>query len=79
MAGDKHLDVQEVTSVLSERMGGQLFGRSRTGSGKVQAAGNDVLLNLSRSLRTFSFAAYIAGCITGFNMTTAIPLYNTDD
>ena len=46
---------------------------------KEQAAGNDVLLNMSGSLRTFSIAAYIAGCITGSKMITAIPLYNTDD
>jgi CRISPR-associated protein Csa3 len=44
-----------------------------------QASGRDVLLNMSASLRTFSIAAYIAGCITGSKMITAIPLYNTDD
>jgi len=46
---------------------------------KEQAAGSDVLLNMSGSLRTFSIAAYIAGCITGSKMITAIPLYNSDD
>jgi CRISPR-associated protein Csa3 len=46
---------------------------------KEQAAGNDLLLNMSGSLRTFSIAAYIAGCITGSKMITAIPLYNSDD
>lgn len=40
---------------------------------------NDVLLNMSGSLRTFSIAAYIAGCITGSKMVTAIPEYDKDD
>ena len=44
-----------------------------------QASGRDVLLNMSGSLRTFSIAAYIAGCITGSKMITAIPMYDTDD
>jgi len=44
-----------------------------------QAAGRDVLLNMSGSLRTFSFAAYIAGCITRSKMITAIPKYDRMD
>ena len=38
--------------------------------------GNDTILNMSGSLRTFSIAAYIAGCITGSKMITAIPKYD---
>jgi hypothetical protein len=44
-----------------------------------QAKGRDVLLNMSGSLRTFSFAAYIAGCITRSKMITAIPKYDRMD
>ena len=44
-----------------------------------QAIGRDVLLNMSGSLRTFSIAAYIAGCITRSKMITAIPKYDKDD
>ncbi len=44
-----------------------------------QTKGSDVLLNMSGSLRTFSIAAYIAGCITGSKMVTAIPEYDKDD
>lgn len=44
-----------------------------------QAAGRDVLLNMSGSLRTFSIAAYIAGCVTRSRMITAIPKYDKDD
>jgi len=44
-----------------------------------QASGRDVLLNMSGSLRTFSIAAYIAGCITGSKMITAIPEYDEND
>jgi CRISPR-associated protein Csa3 len=44
-----------------------------------QAEGRDVLLNMSGSLRTFSIAAYIAGCITRAKMITAIPKYDKDD
>ena len=44
-----------------------------------QATGRDVLLNMSGSLRTFSIAAYIAGCITRSKMITAIPKYDKDD
>ena len=38
-----------------------------------------VLLNMSGSLRTFSIAAYIAGCITRSKMITAIPEYDEND
>jgi len=44
-----------------------------------QALGRDVLLNMSASLRTFSIAAYIAGCITRSKMISAIPKYDKDD
>jgi CRISPR-associated protein Csa3 len=44
-----------------------------------QASGRDVLLNISASLRTFSIAAYIAGCITRSKMISAIPKYDKDD
>jgi len=44
-----------------------------------QASDREVLLNMSGSLRTFSIAAYIAGCITGSKMITAIPLYDEND
>jgi CRISPR-associated protein Csa3 len=44
-----------------------------------QDIGRDVLLNMSGSLRTFSIAAYIAGCITRSKMITAIPKYDKDD
>jgi len=38
-----------------------------------------VILNMSGSLRTFSIAAYIAGCIMRSKMITAIPKYDHDD
>ena len=44
-----------------------------------KATGRDVLLNMSGSLRTFSIAGYIAGCITESKMITAIPKYDKDD
>jgi CRISPR-associated protein Csa3 len=53
----------------------QITGRIRS----EQASGRDVLLNMSGSLRTFSIAAYIAGCITRSKMITAIPKYDKDD
>jgi CRISPR-associated protein Csa3 len=53
----------------------QITGMIRT----EQATGRDVLLNMSGSLRTFSIAAYIAGCITRSKMITAIPKYDKDD
>ena len=53
----------------------QISGRIR----REQTAGQDVLLNMSGSLRTFSIAAYIAGCITRSKMITAIPKYDEDD
>lgn len=46
---------------------------------KEQDSGRDVLLNMSASLRTFSIAAYIAGCITRSKMISAIPKYDKDD
>jgi len=44
-----------------------------------QASGRDVLLNMSASLRTFSIAGYISGCITRSKMISAIPKYDEDD
>ena len=41
-----------------------------------QAGGSEVILNMSGSLRTFSIAAYIAGCITHSKMIAAIPEYD---
>ena len=46
---------------------------------KEQASGRDVLLNMSASLRTFSIAGYISGCITRSKMISAIPKYDNDD
>jgi len=37
------------------------------------------ILNISGSLRTFSIAAYIAGCLTQSPMITSIPRYDADD
>jgi CRISPR-associated protein Csa3 len=53
----------------------QIMNRIRSEQGKDK----DVLLNMSGSLRTFSIAAYIAGCITQSKMITAIPKYDTND
>lgn len=39
----------------------------------------NVVINISGSLRTFSIAAYISGCITRSKMITAIPKYDKDD
>ncbi len=44
-----------------------------------QAKGNDVLINVSGSLRTFAIAAYISGCITHSRIITAIPKYDRHD
>jgi CRISPR-associated protein Csa3 len=41
--------------------------------------GRDVLINMSGSLRTFSIAAYISGCVTRSRMITAIPKYDKND
>ncbi len=41
--------------------------------------GNDVVLNISGSLRTFAVAAYIAACVTGASIITSIPRYEGDD
>ena len=46
---------------------------------EIQNAGNDVILNMSGSLRTFSIAGYIAGCITGSKMITVIPKYDNNE
>jgi len=46
---------------------------------KEQAEGNNVILNLSGSLRTFSIAGYISGCMTQSRAITVIPKYNDDD
>jgi len=40
--------------------------------------GNDVILNVSGSLRTFAIAAYIAACVTGERIITSIPRYRGD-
>jgi len=40
--------------------------------------GNDVILNVSGSLRTFAIAAYIAACMTGGRVITSIPRYRGD-
>jgi CRISPR-associated protein Csa3 len=44
-----------------------------------KAQGREVLINMSGSLRTFSVAAYISGCITRSRMITAIPKYDKND
>ncbi len=38
--------------------------------------GNETILNVSGSLRTFAIAAYIAGCVTGSRVISSIPLYD---
>lgn len=43
-----------------------------------QNDGSEALLNMSGSLRTFSIAAYIAGCVTRSKMVTAIPEYDNE-
>jgi len=53
----------------------QLIGMIRS----AQETGNDTLLNMSGSLRTFSIAGYIAGCITGSRMMTVIPKYDKNE
>lgn len=44
-----------------------------------KAKGNDFLINMSGSLRTFSIAGYIAGCLTQSKMITSIPKYGKND
>ena len=44
-----------------------------------QAHGHDVIIDISGSLRIFSIAAYISGCITRSRMITAIPKYDKND
>ena len=44
-----------------------------------QEKGFACILNISGSLRTFSIAAYIAGCLTQSPMITSIPRYDEDD
>ncbi len=41
--------------------------------------GENTILNVSGSLRTFAVAAYIAACITGSKLISSIPLYNEKD
>lgn len=41
--------------------------------------GENVILNISGSLRTFSVAAYIAACITNSRIISSIPKYNERD
>lgn len=38
--------------------------------------GNDVIVNISGSLRTFAVSGYIAGSITGCKVITSIPQYD---
>jgi CRISPR-associated protein Csa3 len=44
-----------------------------------KAKGNEALINMSGSLRTFSIAGYIAGCLTRSTMITSIPKYGRND
>lgn len=44
-----------------------------------KAKGNEFLINMSGSLRTFSIAGYIAGCLTRSTMITSIPQYGRND
>jgi CRISPR-associated protein Csa3 len=46
---------------------------------KEQDDGHKVIINMSNSLRTFSIAAYISGCVTRSLMVTAIPRYDKND
>ncbi|HOT03988.1 MAG TPA: DUF6293 family protein [Methanolinea sp.] len=46
---------------------------------KERQRGYDCILNISGSLRTFSIAAYIAGCLTQSTMITSIPRYDDTD
>lgn len=41
--------------------------------------GEDVILNISGSLRTFSIAAYIAASVTGSRVISSIPRYDEND
>jgi len=41
--------------------------------------GNEIILNVSGSLRTFAIAAYIAGCVTGSKIITSIPRYDENE
>ncbi len=45
----------------------------------IKREGEDVILNVSGSLRTFAIAAYIAACITGSRIITSIPRYDEND
>jgi len=46
---------------------------------KERSRGYECILNISGSLRTFSIAAYIAGCLTQSPMITSIPRYDDAD
>jgi CRISPR-associated protein Csa3 len=46
---------------------------------KEQVESNNVVLNLSGSLWTFSIASYISGCMTQSRAITVIPKYNDND
>ncbi len=46
---------------------------------KEREKGYQCILNISGSLRTFSIAAYIAGCLTQSPMITSIPRYDESD
>jgi len=46
---------------------------------KERARGNECILNMSGSLRTYAIAAYIAGCILKCPMITSIPRYDEED
>ncbi|RLI83568.1 transcriptional regulator [Archaeoglobales archaeon] len=41
--------------------------------------GNDVILNVSGSLRTFAIAAYIAACVTSSKVVSSIPRYDENE
>jgi CRISPR-associated protein Csa3 len=68
--GIMHIDKKDIM-----RAAGQLTKIIRDENGQ----GREVLINMSGSLRTFSVAAYICGCITRSRMITAIPKYDKND
>lgn len=45
----------------------------------IKREGENVILNISGSLRTFAVAAYIAACVTGSKIITSIPRYDEND
>jgi CRISPR-associated protein Csa3 len=65
-----HIDKRDIM-----RAAGQITGIIRDENSQAR----DVLINMSGSLRTFSIAAYISGCVTRSRMITAIPKYDKND